>query len=149
MLGVGRDGPTASGWVASAEPSGIVLEAARAAEHRLAPGTDAERDAWALLAAVSGVGPVAFGALLRAFGCGAAIMDAARRRDGAALIMAAVHEEEDREGGAERGSAVSAAVAGRIADVATRAGEFLDRLRALGVRPVILDDAHYPAGLRA
>ena len=48
-----------------------------------------EREAWAVLTAVNGLGPVGFGALLRAYGSGGAILDVHR---GTGLDILALEE---------------------------------------------------------
>ena len=71
MLGVGIEGPV--GTAAGAAVDGSTTPAFPA------PGPkQEERDAWAVLAGVRGLGPVGFGLLLRRFGSGVEILPSAR-----------------------------------------------------------------------
>ena len=105
-------------------------------------GDLAEREAWAVLLGVHGLGPAGFGALLAAFGDGRAILAAAGRR-GAAARFARIAAEGDgrapfREPVGEGIVAVAAELADRLAV-----------LRASGLAIVTLDDPEYPPRLRA
>jgi DNA processing protein len=101
-----------------------------------------EREAWAVLLSVHGLGPAGFGALLAAYGSGRAILAAASLR-GAAARFARIAAEGDgrppfREPVGEGIVAVAAELASRLAV-----------LRASGLAIVTLDDPGYPARLRA
>jgi DNA processing protein len=101
-----------------------------------------EREAWAVLLSVHGLGPAGFGALLAAYGSGRAILAAAGLR-GAAARFARIAAEGDgrtpfREPVGEGIVAVAAELDGRLAV-----------LRASGLAIVTLDDPGYPARLRA
>src|SRR3954451_19556890 len=80
------------------------------------PETD-EREAWAVLASVDGLGPVGFHALLRAHGTARGILDAAERRRAATDFAAIIGEEDGRRPDpaaiAERIRAAARDVAGR------------------------------------
>lgn len=128
MIGVGTAGPT--GGLAGA-PS-----AAPPASGRLS-----ERDGWVVLASVSGLGPVGFGALLRSYGSAREILVAARLPDGIAALVRA-SRDDDR---ARFGEAVAAAIGAAARDP----GPILEVVRAAAVSVVILDDPGYPARLRA
>jgi DNA processing protein len=101
-----------------------------------------EREAWAVLLSVHGLGPAGFGALLAAYGSGRAILAAAGLR-GAAARFARIAAEGDgrppfREPVGE--------------GIVTVAAELVDRLavlRASELTIVTLDDPGYPARLRA
>jgi DNA processing protein len=101
-----------------------------------------EREAWAVLLSVHGLGPAGFGALLAAYGSGRAILAAAGLR-GAAARFARIAAEGDgrppfREPVGEGIVAVAAELDGRLAV-----------LRASGLAIVTLDEPGYPARLRA
>lgn len=99
-----------------------------------------EREAWAVLVSVSGLGPVGFGALLRRYGTGLAILDRAIRPGGVAALVAAGVNDGRRTFGD--------AVAEAIADVARDPGAVLGRIEAAGVEILTLDDEAYPDRLR-
>jgi DNA processing protein len=99
-----------------------------------------EREAWAVLVSVSGLGPVGFGALLRRYGTGLAILDRAIRPGGVAALVAAGVNDGRRTFGD--------VVAEAIADVARDPGAVLRRIEAAGVEILTLDDEAYPDRLR-
>ena len=131
MLGVGPSGPVG----ATAEPLGP------------APSTE-ERDAWAVLAGVYGLGPVGFGALLLRYGSGVAILREAASPGGPERLVASDggHDDIDADH-AWHGAAP--AVAAAIADAAQTAGRTLERIDALGLKVVTMEDPHYPLRLAA
>ena len=131
MLGVGPSGPVG----ATAEPLGP------------APSTE-ERDAWAVLAGVYGLGPVGFGALLQRYGSGVAILREAASPGGPERLVASDggHDDIDADH-AWHGAAP--AVAAAIADAAQTAGRTLERIDALGLKVVTMEDPHYPLRLAA
>lgn len=130
MLGVGASGPTGeSGTSTDARPSSP------------RPPRLTERDAWAVLVSVNGLGPVGLGALLRRYGTGLAILDRALRPGGpAALIAGGVNEGRESFGGP---------VAEAIAEVARDPAPVLERIEASGVTVLTLDDDAYPVRLRS
>ena len=129
MLGVSAAGPTGEvGGLSGSAPSG-------SGGRRLT-----EREAWAVLVSVSGLGPVGFGALLRRFGSGLAILDRAIGPGGVAgLVAASIHEGRHTFG---------VPVAEAIAKLARNPGPVLHRIEATGVRILTLDDEAYPDRLR-
>jgi DNA processing protein len=100
-----------------------------------------EREAWAVLLSVDGLGPAGFGALLAAYGSGLAILAAASLRGAAPRLSRIVEEVAGRP--RER-----APVGEGIVAVATELGDRLAVVRASGLRIVTLDDPDYPARLR-
>jgi DNA processing protein len=101
-----------------------------------------EREAWALLLSVEGLGPAAFGALLGAYGGGLAILAASTRR-GAGRAFAAI-------AAAAQGRTMADDELGRrIVALALDPGLPLDVLRRSGVAIITLDDEAYPGRLRA
>jgi DNA processing protein len=104
----------------------------------------AERNAWAVLAAVDGLGPVGFSALLMRYGTGVAILEEAASPGGDGRL-AATPAGDDIERRTRR--SVSATVARLIADAAQRAGDTIERIDALGLHVVTTADAAYPGRL--
>ena len=120
MLGIGAGGPLATTIGRDGGPSTSVEEA------RSWPRTDdrsAERDAWAVLAGVDGLGPVGFGLLLRRYGTGMAILEDASRPGGVERLSAA--SEAVASGERWRPQEGANALAVGIAGAAERAGRTL------------------------
>lgn len=133
MLGVGTGGPVG---VTGAESGAPPAEARRRAE----------RDAWAVLASVNGLGPVGLAALLRRYGTGReALADAVRA--GGALRIAGT-EREARLDGTPR-FPISETTAAAIAEAAGVADRILARIAGAGLTVVTLEDAAYPRRLGA
>jgi DNA processing protein len=157
MLGVGVGGPVGGESEAvarddAAEPwnqPGLLVTSTSVAEPGRADGGPArdasagltERETWAVITSVGGLGPVGFGALLRHFGSGRAILDAAGRPGAAALFVRVAAEGPRRIFGE--------AVANLIVEVAGQPETVLEEIEAAGVAVVTLDDPDYPARLRA
>src|SRR5690349_8384662 len=80
MLGIGASGPLSAGIGRDGVSPGGSSGDDR--PPRTAADRSAERDAWAVLAAVDGLGPVGFGLLLRRYGSGVAILEDASRPGG-------------------------------------------------------------------
>lgn len=158
MLGVGRGGPRGGDGAAVAAADGRAASDSTAAKRvpasarggrqddgppaagrAVKPAFD-ERDAWVVLAAVDGIGPVSFGALVRAAGSARGVLDAATRRAGVAHLAAAAAAEGVRLAPDTASSLVAAIRA---------APELLGRLERLRVRAVTAEDPAYPARLRA
>ncbi len=104
-------------------------------------GPPTEREAWALLLSIDGLGPAAFGALLGAYGGGLAILETASRRGAAGAFAAVAAAAQGRRSVHDLGR--------RIVELARDPAEALEILRASGVDILTLDDAAYPARLRA
>jgi DNA protecting protein DprA len=192
MLGVQSCGPLSTTCQSAASlrvaetaygaASEVVAEpVARAADlttgGRLASDVAEEHDAWVVLLAVPGLGPVTFAALLAAFGSARATLAAAAGANGAAHLQAAVADWTDSHGsdvaavlpgaGDRAGSGASAGPAERPDVCETGTGRTLgldlanrirwqiagaDRalavVRALDLTVVTLDDPEYPERLR-
>ncbi len=162
MLGVSRTGPLseavdrAEDGVARApdghaEPAGteLGLERTRPAEKtRVASAQpdDAERRAWAVLMSAHGLGPVGFSSLLGRHGSAEAVLALARRPGGQGELTRVPTRDDP---GAARRGLLGPGVAAAIADVAARSAEITDRIAALGLAIVTLDDPDYPARLLA
>ncbi len=128
MLGVGTGGPGD--------------DAASARPRDGSPGAASEeRDAWAVLAGVRGLGPVGFGGLLRRYGSGLAILREASTPGGPARLAETRAEPQD-DGPGRRVVGPDVAIA--IADAAGRTAETLDRIRSLGLTVVTMEDPGYP-----
>jgi DNA processing protein len=137
-------GPMPAGTRESAAPPPVVaMEGTRAAAGSTAlarPRRLGEREAWVVLASIDGLGPVTFGALLRACGSARQVLEAASRPGGAARLVAAAAAEDLR-----LGPEIAVAV-GQAADLSR---VLLDRLVTAGVEPITAEDGAYPARLRA
>ena len=144
MLGVSATGPT--GVAANEEPGPAPATPERVAGMPRSVPVAAERDAWAVLAGVRGLGPVGFGALLRRYGSAIAILDEAASEGGPARLAAAAG---DVQGGRAADDRVSEVVASGIAAAIQSADATLERIRELGLTIVTLDDPTFPVRLAA
>jgi DNA processing protein len=146
VLGVGRSGPLgAAAGADSGGPGGRPAAAAPAVQplptrERAAAVRLSERQAWIVLAAVDGLGPVTFGVLLRAVGSARGVLDVASARRGAARIAAAAGRE---------GLRLAPELAAAIGAARDGAPGLLARLAALGVEALTAEEEAYPARLRA
>ena len=151
MLGVGRYGPLGrdieddGGGSGGQAAPGVGRPAA--GERGPAPGSPrpsaiAERDAWVVLAAVPGLGPVSFGRLLATFGSAAAVLRVAAEPHAAPRLAAA---SADRDGGSPSldGTAVAALI-----EAAGDPERVLSPARRSGIDVITLVDDAYPARLR-
>lgn len=145
MLGIGASGPLAVGTSLEGPSSGSVVGDDRST--RPTDERSAERDAWAVLAGVDGLGPVGFGLLLRRYGSGVAILEDASRPGGVERVATA--SEAVAVGERWRPHDGAGALAVGIAVAAEGAGRTLQRLRDLGLRVVTSSDDEYPARLAA
>ncbi len=102
--------------------------------------TPDERDAWAVLAGVHGLGPVGFGVLLRRYGSGAAILHEAMSPGGVERLGTV--EDPGWVDGRRRGP--SRAVARAIAGAAETATATLERIHGLGLVVLTVEDPEYP-----
>jgi DNA processing protein len=162
MLGIGRRGPRGAGPPGGG-PQGVGTPDADTptterpdADTAGAPGPgttpasgrtpDAtERDAWVVLASVDGLGPVGFGALLRRFGDGRAVLDAAQRPNGSQLLAGTA----DRTEITDRREALGPAVVKGIIDAAAQEPALICEVTAQGLTVLTLDDPRFPARLLA
>jgi DNA processing protein len=106
----------------------------------------AERDAWAVLAAVDGLGPMGFNALLKRYGSGMAILAEAASSGGIRRLAATPYRDE-MDGAPRR--LINGALADAIADAAQGATATLVRLAGLGLHVVTTLDIAYPRRLAA
>jgi DNA processing protein len=132
MIGVGRDGPL--GVVAESAAPGPSPHVAAALE---------EHEALAVLATVTGLGPVTLGRLLVALGSARRVLEAGRDSKAVPLLIGA---SRDVDGVAR---SMPEGVAEAVADAAHQSDRILAGLARAGVRFVTLDDDAYPARLRA
>jgi DNA processing protein len=140
MLGVGRGGPTGGFSAADAAASSLSPPTPVAAALRHRPRLT-ERQAWAVLTATEGLGPVGFGALLRAFGSGRGILEAALRPGaGRSLVAAGVNDGRRTFDGK---------VAAAIVAIAEAPGTALRSVEVPGLEILTTEDAGYPSRLRA
>jgi DNA processing protein len=127
MLGIGRWGPLG-------RPDAAEVGGSRD------PG--AERDAWIVLAAITGVGPVSFARLVAAFGSATAVLAAARRTGAVGALVAATRTPD---GGSPTLTPSSAA---GIVAAAFDPMPWLSPVRRSGVVVITLADEEYPRRLR-
>lgn len=148
MLGIGRGGPLGTveagpvgGGGGDLGPPAVRTGPGAAPRDpvRAASGRLSEREAWIALAAVEGIGPVTFGALLRAFGSGRRTLDGAAAPGGPARLAAAVAGE---------GLTMDPGLAGRIGPAGAGAAALFARLAELGIEALTAEDAGYPRRLR-
>jgi DNA processing protein len=137
-------------------------------------GLGAEKEAWVVLLAVPGLGPVTFARLLATFGSARAVLAAATGASGAACLSEAISDTAmfDRvvahpnvvpakpaglggQGDIEPsdaptcdGRVLVSDLAARIRDQAAVADHMLSPIRSLGLAVVTLDDQEYPERLR-
>jgi DNA processing protein len=103
-----------------------------------------ERDAWAVLASVHGLGPIAFAALLQRYGSAQDVLAEASRERAMRRLM-----ETPRADIGVRKRPIDDDLARRIVEAAESAGRILARLRALDVRVITIEEPTYPARLAA
>jgi DNA processing protein len=159
VLGVGRDGARGEWRAGSGEPgSGTGTVDANGASPvtwptSTAPSTALARrsvptsgslsvdevDAWAVLVAVDGIGPVTLAALLAALGSGRAVLATAAGPAGPRRLAEAV---------AGRGGHLDATLGRAIADAAIQAPVLIARVRALGIEVLTIESPDYPGRLR-
>jgi DNA processing protein len=140
MLGVGLAGPVGGDGV-----SGHGASPATSLQITRRAPTDEERDAWAVLATVRGLGPVGFAALLARYGSGLAILREASSIGGVERL--ATTDDDRAADHATRD--ITLDVAAAIAEAAGRAGTTLARIREVGLRVVTVEDPLYPLRLAA
>lgn len=129
MLGVGRRGPLGRG----AGPDG---------GGRSAPPTGlSEREAWVVLAAAHGVGPVTFGRLLAGYGSARAVLHDAAAEGAVARLVAA-------SAGTDAPPVLSPDAAATIVAAAADPDRVLLAVRRAGVGVVTSRDRAYPRRLR-
>lgn len=107
-------------------------------------GERAERDAWAVLGSVSGIGPATLVAAVARAGGAAALLRLARVRDRAALAVALAPPSDGRRSGPATVELVDLVIA-----AAGAADRTLSALAADGIVPLIPGDPAYPRRLLA
>ena len=134
MLGVGADGPLAD----DVSSSGAAAVAGR-------PVATDERDAWAILAGVDGLGPVGFAALLDRFGSGREILRVASGPNATRELASARQPAGSRLEAGPRPITLGLATA--IADAVSQGERALERIRSLALSVVTVADPSYPSRL--
>ena len=142
MLGVGRAGPRLDPS-AGPDASRPVPDAAPASSVRRADPAPAERDAWAILASVAGLGPLTFAELVTRFGSAQAVVESARRPGGPGRLAGLRSTAEpDRP-------LLGLDLLARLVEAAVGGEALLAQMRRLGLEALTLEDEGYPARLRA
>jgi DNA processing protein len=121
-------------------PLAEATSASRRTARATAPPT--EREAWAILLTVEGLGPAGFAALLLEHGTALSILAAARRPRAASRLAATIASVEGR-------SPAAPTIGPRIVALARSPDEPLELLRGTDATIVLLDDPEYPARLRS
>jgi len=103
-----------------------------------------ERDAWAVLASVHGLGPIGLAALLSCYGSAQNVLATAAEPEGVERLIATPTAEIGR-----RERPIHEGVALAIADAVQGADRIVRRLRELGLRVVTVEEPSYPARLAA
>jgi hypothetical protein len=104
VLGVGGSGPIGARPIETRAEMGTLVGGPVGATGTLDPAlpplqpTD-ERDAWAVIAGVRGIGPVGFSALLRRYGSGLGILREASSPGGIARIATLTYDGTDADDG--------------------------------------------------
>jgi DNA processing protein len=146
MLGVGCDGPLGPVHLLPAMPDGAAGEVAAGsgAGRSARPTGIREREAWAVLASVDGIGPASFASLVRRFGSAAALL--ARATAG---VEALRDLPGDPDPAAARRLRLDEPVLARIVAAACCPETVLEDVETLGLTIVTLEDEVYPPALRA
>jgi len=103
-----------------------------------------ERDAWAVLASVVGLGPIGFAALLARYGSAQDVLVDAMRPGAVERLIETPQAEIGR-----RDQPIRDDVAGAIVDAAQRSSRIVARLRELDVQVVTVEEPSYPVRLAA
>ena len=148
MLGIGPEGPLGAATRTPSDGAGGIPES-RPERHgrpagpgeprRLPPSRLSEREAWIVLSAVEGIGPVTFGALVRAFGGARSVLAAGAGPDGPAKLAGAVAAE---------GLTMDPGLAARIGPAGVAGGTLIARIGELGIEALTAEDPGYPRRLR-
>ncbi len=104
-----------------------------------------EREAWAIVGSAAGVGPVTFARLLSRFGSAARILEIARRPGGARELESAMGQGTTDGWNQERAHELAV----RLHEAAMGGDRLLGQVRKLGLSILTVEDAGYPARLRA
>jgi DNA processing protein len=145
MLGVGAEGPV--GIADSQPPASGRLDRPARTLRPVRAMDQSERDAWAVLATVDGLGPAAFAVLLAGHGTAAQVLEVARSARGQQRIADTPPIDGIRDHGAAY-LPINEDVAAQIVDAAGEATTIVARVNELGLEVVTIDDAHYPGRLR-
>ena len=140
MLGVASGGPLGAG-----SPSATALASSENRDFEAPVDRDRERDAWAVLCAADGIGPVGFAALLAHYGSGVAILADAASPGGVDRI-ASIRYPTD---GSVDGQRIPRPVAKELSEAAQKSDTTLQRIAAVGLQVVTTLDDVYPSRLAA
>lgn len=137
MIGIGPAGPLPSG-------AAVVPGATTGDGTDGAVVTAAERDAWAVLASIDRLGPIAFAALLREHRSARAVLAVAAGPDAIRRLTATRPLERDD---VRERTPVSPGLAAAVVEAVQRGPAILERIRALGIRVVVPGEPAYPRPL--
>jgi DNA processing protein len=142
MLGIARAGPLGPAPFAATDVDADPwLPGGRSGAVR------SEREALAVLVSIDGVGPTTLGRLVARLGSAQAVLDVAFRPTAIATLLEA--SRIDPPGPSGRLGGLTQADAEQIVLAASRADEVVGRIEAAGLEILSIDDADYPARLRA
>lgn len=144
MLGVGAAGPLSGPRVA---PMAGPPAAATSWSGPAGSVSAAERDAWAVLASVDGLGPVGLAALAAHLGGPQEVLSEAARPGAVDRLVATPPQE--REAGRAGRRPIDENVAAAIVNVVQNRDAILEGLRRLGIDVVTLEESTYPPRLAA
>ena len=145
MLGVGVGAPETpgAGSAAALSPAGVAPRPARDAATPIDDAYAPERDAWTVLTAAHGLGPIGFAALLARFGSGRAVVQVAAGPSAIQRLMATTGLHPQRPDQLP----IHASVARSIVSVVEDSERIVARVRSLGVRVVTVEEPAYPSRL--
>ena len=153
MGGAGTPGGSCSLPLARAPPCGsvaIVTVTASLPPGARIPASRAEREAWAVLTTVNGLGPVGFARLVRTHGTAAAVLDLVLAPRGPEQLAATRLVPDDCDSrDAAAGRRLEPDVVDAILAAARSAERILARVAKLRLRVLTLEDPDYPRRLLA
>jgi DNA processing protein len=147
MLGIGRGGPLGVAAASVSTGDGLpdlgvgrpLPPSGQGGPARSPRGRLSEREAWIVLAAIEGIGPVTFGALVRSLGSARRVLATGGGPGGPARLAAAVAAE---------GLTMDPGLAARIGPAGAAGSTLLARLSELRIEPLTTEDPGYPGRLR-
>lgn len=142
MIGVGRAGPRLDPS-AGRDSTGPAPEVVPSPSTRRGTPVPDERDAWAILASVAGLGPLTFAELVVRFGSARAVVESARGPGAAARFTSLRSAAEPGR------QLLGADLLDRLLEAVAGGEALLAQMRQLGLEALTLEDERYPARLRS